>query len=401
MTSNSSNLNLGSMFWMLLILVISAGACARIAAPQGWSGGLINKDKDTLYVGTAEGEMKAINILEWDSGTSGYDLESGEQLWSFNLKDMGHNSEQPDRAIIYGTPVISKDRIYIGGYDGYVYVLNLNGDLLLEERIGDGDYIVGGPYVEGENLLVGSSDGNLYALSTEDLTEKWVFPTGNKVWSTPVVDDGVVYFGSQDHSFYAVNLDTGRKIWDFEVGGAITSGAVLSNGRVYIGSFDGIFYSIDELTGKEISRFTGGKGWYWGTPITDGEIIYIPSLDGSLYALSLDSLDPVWERPLETEGPIIGSPVIVDNFIAVPSRDGGVYLARLLDGKFEDQCDIDSPLRASLSVVDDAIYFSVGSSVRQLFVNPTGNFKGGWIHTTDLESNQDNSQLVVERWRCG
>ena len=108
-----------------------------------------------------------------------------------------------------------------------------------------------------------------------------------------------------------------------------------------------------------------------------------------------------WERPLETEGPIIGSPVIVGDFIAVPSRDKGVYLARLLDGRFEDRCDIDSPLRASLSAVGNTIYFPVGNSVRQLFVNPTGNFKGGWLHATDFESNQDDSRLTVERWRCG
>ena len=403
MNSHFRNVNSGNLFWvlMLLILVIAAGGCAGIAVPQGWSGGLINQDKDTIYVGTAQGEMKAINILEGDSRTSQYDLGPGEQLWTFNLKDMGHNAEQTDRATIYGTPVIFEDRLYVGGYDGYVYVLTLDGELLLEERIGDGDHIVGGPYVAGGNLLIGSSDGNLYALSSEDLTEKWVFSTGNKVWSTPVVDNGIVYFGSQDHVFYAINLNTGNKIWDFRVGGAITSTAVLFDGRVYIGSFDGIFYSIDGLTGKEISRFEGGKGWYWGTPITDGETIFIPSLNGSLYALSLDSLNPVWERPLETEGPIIGSPVIVGDFIAVPSRDEGVYLARLLDGRFEDRCDIDSPLRASLSAVGNTIYFPVGNSVRQLFVNPTGNFKGGWLHATDFESNQDDSRLTVERWRCG
>ena len=91
MNSHFRNVNSGNLFWvlMLLILVIAAGGCAGIAVPQGWSGGLINQDKDTIYVGTAQGEMKAINILEGDSRTSQYDLGPGEQLWTFKLKEKG------------------------------------------------------------------------------------------------------------------------------------------------------------------------------------------------------------------------------------------------------------------------------------------------------------------------
>ena len=381
---------------LLIIMAISLGGCARIAAPEGWSSGLI--DNETLYIGTYEGELKAIDIGDSDAGGLKAGSYLGDQIWSFDLKEQGRNSDSPDKTAIYGTPVISGNKLYVGSYDGYMYVLSLGGDLLWEEQVGRGDRIVGGPTVADGIVLIGSSDGNLYALATDDLAPLWVFPTGNEVWATPVVSDGVVYFGSQDHSVYAVDLEQGTKIWEFRTDGAITAKVTISNDRVYIGSFDSIFYSLDADTGEEMARFEGANGWYWGGAVSDDTLVYAPSLDGNLYALELDTLQPAWIAPLETDGPIIGSPVIVGNLIAVPSRDGGVYLARLSDGRFEDQCGIDAPLRASLSVIHDTIYLSVDSSVRQLFVNSTGNFAEGWIHRTNLESNEDP---VTDRWRCG
>lgn len=86
--------------------------------------------------------------------------------------------------------------------------------------------------------------------------EPWIFPTGQGVFSPPVVGgDGTVYVGSADHAFYAIGAD-GALRWRFETGGVIDSAALLDDrGRVYVPSGDGHLYALDRATGRELWRF--------------------------------------------------------------------------------------------------------------------------------------------------
>jgi FOG: WD40-like repeat len=42
---------------------------------------------------------------------------------------------------------------------------------------------------------------------------KWKFPTGNRIVSSPVIQDKTLYFGGDDGNVYAVDAETGRQIW--------------------------------------------------------------------------------------------------------------------------------------------------------------------------------------------
>ena len=346
-----------------VLLLLSLAACARLGSPQGWSGGVVAEG--ALYIGTMEGDLRAL-------ATS-----TGETIWSFELR-----GESEDDRVIYGPPTISDDTLYFGGYDGHLYALTLDGDEVWETRVGNGDHIVGGPVVADGLVLVGSSDGNLYTFDAVDGSQRWTFPTGNKVWSTPAVEEGVAYFGSLDHNVYAVSLEDGTELWRFPAKAAVTARPVVAGGRVFVGSFGSVFYAIDAETGSEVWRFDGASRWYWGGAIADGETIYAPSLDGTLYALDMGSGRLNWT--LDTEGSIVGSPVIVGDRIAVPSSDGRVWLARLTDGAGGTQCDIGSKLRASLAEHEGYLYVAASDhSVRRLLVKPNGNPDEEWVHLTD------------------
>ena len=243
----------------------------------------------------------------------------------------------------------------------------------------------------GNVVLVGSSDGYLYAFGAAKIVEErvltdweWRFLTGNKVWSTPAAEDGVVYFGSLDHKVYAVSLADGSKMWEFPTGGAIAAAPVVAKGKVYIGAFDGVFYAIDAATGEEVWRFEGAGNWYWGGAVAAGDTIYAPSLDGSVYALSMDSGAPRWI--LETEGLIVGSPVVVFDMIVVPSTDGKIRLARLKDGTSLDACNIGEEVRTPLVERDGFVYFAaLDGSIRALRIKATGNPDEEWVHFTDQD----------------
>ena len=367
--SNSHRVGRRLLLWILPLLLLTAAACARIGNPEGWSGGVIVDD--LLFIGTPKGEVIAL------------ERESGERKWRFELR-----GEEKERAV-YGTPTLAGGTLYVGGYDGILYALNLEGELKWQERVGvstdrEGDPIVGSPVVADGLVIVGSSDGNLYAFDVDDQSEEWRFATSDKIWSTPAVVDGVVYFGSLDHKVYAVSLLDGSKVWEFQTKGAVAAGPVVVRGRVYVGSFDSVFYAIDAQTGKEAWRFTEANNWFWGRAIASEGTIYVPSLDGNLYALDLASGGLLWT--LETEGALVGSPAFVGDMIAVPSVDGRIRLVRLTDGTLQDSCNIGEKIRTPLLQHEGIIYFAARDrSIRALRIKPNGNPDEKWVHFTNKD----------------
>ena len=366
----------------LVLLVLSA--CTRPGGPAGGGGGIV--DGDYLYIGTQEGQLVAL------------DLNTGSLVRSYELL-----GDETLRAI-YGSPAVVDGTLYLGGYDGLLYSLDLRGegdpDLEILEPVGNLEEktevpIVGSPVAAGGLILVGSSDGSLYAYPLDgesgEQSSGWRFPTEGKVWSTPVVANGVAYFGSLDHNVYAVNVEDGTQLWKFPTDGAVAASPVVAGGRVYVGSFDSVFYAIDAASGAEVWQFTGASSWFWAKAVADEGTIYVPSLDSNLYALDIDTGDLKWT--LETEGPIVGSPALVDDLVVVPSDDGKVRVARLSDGFVERQCNTEEKIRTPLVVNDGTIYFGTRDhSIRALAVTSRGGLKGDWAYLTNKELN--------ENWVC-
>ena len=262
------------------------------------------------------------------------------------------------------------------------------------KRVGLGAQIVGGPVISNGLVLVGSSDGNLYAFDPDDPSRDWKFATGDELWSTPAVSDGVVYFGSLDHNVYALRANDGTFVWQFSAKGAITAVPLIVDGVVYIGSFDSVFYALDAKTGKDVWRFDGASKWFWGGAVATEDAVLAASLDGNLYVL--DVRTGLLEWSYDTGGPIIGSPAIVGGMVAIPSKDHGVFLIRLRDAEFQDQCVLDGKLRASLASKDGFIYLAANDrSIRALRVNSAGNLDEEWAHFTGEEDS------VQPRWKCG
>lgn len=351
-----------------VLLVLTLAACARITNPEGWSGGAIADDM--LLIGTREGNLLAL------------DREDGHSVWKFEL----HGTER-ERAI-YSTPAVFGSTIYFGGYDGNFYALDLdNGDILWQTSIGGP--VVGSPAIADGKVLFGSSDGNLYAYSLDDDTEIWKFSTGGKVWSEPAVMNGIVYFGSLDKTVYAVRLQDGEEVWRYETGGAVASSPVIARNRVMIGSFDSNFYALHAQTGEEVWRFDDAQSWYWARPVIIGDTIYVPSLDSNLYSLDIDTGALLWT--LETKAPIIGSPAVALDMLAVPLRDAEsrtwqIALIEPSEGAKMGVCAIGEEIRTPLSAEDDIIYFGARDhSIRAVRVKENGNPDEEWVHFTNKD----------------
>jgi eukaryotic-like serine/threonine-protein kinase len=183
---------------------------------------------------------------------------------------------------------------------------------------------------------------------------KWVFPTGNRVVSSPVMEGGVVYFGSDDGNVYAVDAKDGRQLWKRATGGAVSATPAVSGGTLFVGSFDGRFYALNAASGAVRWKFTTGgerrfeaKGLHGMSPktqtffdpydiflsspvIADGRV-YFGSGDGNLYALDAASGELRWK--FATGDVVHASPAYADGVVYVGSFDSRLYAVDARTGK--------------------------------------------------------------------
>ena len=271
-----------------------------------------------LYIGTIEGKVIALYA---DTGNkTGWE----EKITGQSSGGFGCSSGFSKPMSTYGTPVVKNGVIYVGGYDGTVYAFLTEGSMGTTFKTGGA--IVGSPVIDDETntLFVGSSDGKLYALAVDNIEEeKWKpFETGDKIWSTPAVDNGVVYIGSTDHRLYAIDAETGKEIWHFEAGAGILSTPLVSDGMVYIGACDNKFYAIDTVNGEEKWHFEA-ENWFWTQALAYNGEIWVGSVNHKVYAFNAVSGEKTYEH--KTGGMVCTPPVLANGKIIVGSEDGNVY----------------------------------------------------------------------------
>lgn len=183
---------------------------------------------------------------------------------------------------------------------------------------------------------------------------KWKFPTGDRIVSSPVIQDNIIYFGSDDGNVYAVDAETGRQVWKQKTKGPVSSSPAVADGSVFVASYDGKFYAFDAKTGTLKWKFsTGGerrfeaKGLhgfepknqtiadpfdvYLSSAVVAQGAVYFGSGDGNLYALGAASGELRWK--LQTGDVVHSSPAYADGVLYFGSWDSFFYAVDAATGK--------------------------------------------------------------------
>ncbi len=115
-------------------------------------------------------------------------------------------------------------------------------------------------------------------------------------------------------------------MWTYPTGDVVYPSPVVADGYVFIPSYDGTLYAIDEYTGSLIWSFpTGGN--IFGSPAVANGIVYVPSKNGYMYALNEATGSVVWKLPSVNLAPITSSPVIANSTLFYGTFFGGSYAA--------------------------------------------------------------------------
>ena len=249
------------------------------------------------------------------------------------------------------------------------------------------------PGLTTDGSLVYLADGPfVYAVSPADGREVWRYPgdRNNKLifYAPPAVTpDGLVIVGSAgtNHSLVAlnpndINPDTNApaEAWTFT--GARdhwVAAPLVVEDKLFAVNSDGNLYILDLQDGQSSKQATvvelGGR--LWSQPITDGERVYITSLDHSVIAVDVNSYDVVWHQDLP--GAVPGS--------AVLSEDGSLYIGSLASqlekfdpatGNHQAVVDAENWVWSTPSLDGDTLYFGDVDGNFYSFNTATGKLNG-------------------------
>lgn len=160
------------------------------------------------------------------------------------------------------------------------------------------------------------ADGSfVYAVRLGDGAKVWQYPdkSGPQVfYSNPVLTaDGQLLVGSAgtDNGLTSLDIATGKLKWavPFVGGDRWIASPLVVGDTVYAANNDGTLYALQLATGEKLWALPISHS-LWGTPATDGKLIFLTSLDHFLYAVDPQSQKIAWKADLGGSAP--GSPSI-------------------------------------------------------------------------------------------
>ncbi len=169
---------------------------------------------------------------------------------------------------------------------------------------------------------------------------------------------------------------TGVK-WTFKTNGPVVSSPAIAGGLVFIGSLDGSLYAIDQETGQQKWKTDPTDSIASSPAVADG-IVYYLSYDRALYAVAADTGAAKWlfatggERRFEAKGlhglmpadqnipdpmdVFLSSPAVFNGRVYFGSSDGHVYAVDAKTGVLSWSFVTKDVVHASPAIANNTIY---------------------------------------------
>ncbi|MHC4698043.1 MAG: outer membrane protein assembly factor BamB family protein, partial [Planctomycetota bacterium] len=256
----------------------------------------------TVYFGDDDGTLHAL------------DVSSGRSKWTF-----------PTESPIISSPNHAQGVIVFGSYNGIVYGLSADGGQQIWKYQTEADRVHGAPGIGDDKVFVGGCDQYLHVLNVSDGKSIRKVSIESVTGASPAVSASTVYIPTYGQQVRGIDWTTGTTLWTYEdaehqfpylASPAVTSGAIIVAGR------DKRVRSLDSKTGRLNWVFVT-KGRVDSSPVVVGKRVFVGSSDGHLYSLDVSSGKETWR--FEAGGPITASPAVADGCLVIGTLDGVVY----------------------------------------------------------------------------
>jgi outer membrane protein assembly factor BamB len=335
----------------IILLGLLISGCTGTSASNSWGGVSVSTDK----------------VLITNSTT----------VVALNAKDDSFLWKYPDKAVatrlFYAAPAISDgtgsdQQAIIGDYSGLLVSINMNWKAGDTENWkfakAQGKYI-GSALIDNEKQIVvaPNTDGFLYfikmkknetnawvidsvtsfpqksdsnksldstGLSGPALEEFWAAASNTGIdknalgafWATPVSDGTTVYAPNTNHKLYAIDIATNKLKWNpIDLGGPMVGPVLLDNGVLYLGTLNSTLYALNSDTGAQVwsKKLTGG---IWSAPILKDGLLYVGDESGTVTIL--DSKTGEIKFTPSAGSSILGSGVVVGEKVVFGTEAGEI-----------------------------------------------------------------------------
>jgi len=225
----------------------------------------------------------------------GLDAATGKPRW-----------EQAAGGLFQSRAAAADGVFYLGGWDNTLYALDAGtGQIKWKAPMGRANggrgslsfYFspaIASPTVGEGRVYVCTNDGVLHAVNARTGEDDWIVraPQGGDVfgYSSPLYADGKIYVGGlgANGDCYALDAKTGKLLWRCSTGAEnYDSSPTLAGGQVVIGSVQGKLSWIDAAAGRLQYQYALDPGFCFSTPATAEKVTYVPSMNGSVYAIAV------------------------------------------------------------------------------------------------------------------
>jgi eukaryotic-like serine/threonine-protein kinase len=150
--------------------------------------------------------------------------------------------------------------------------------------------------------------------------------------------------------------------WEYKTRAPIFSSPVLSGDMVFIGSLDSTLYALDINTGQEKWRFRTRGEIRSNICIGDGTL-YLNGGDGNLYALNINTGKQIWtfktkgEKKYDFADYFHSTPVLNNGIIYFGSGDGNLYAVNARSGSLVWRFKTGNIIHTTPSIDNNKIFF--------------------------------------------
>ncbi|MGW3626893.1 outer membrane protein assembly factor BamB family protein [Streptomyces sp. NPDC000880] len=181
-----------------------------------------------------------------------------------------------------------------------------------------------------------------------DLELAWTYRTpGTILTGSPAIVGGVGYVGTRDENdlknnrVHAVDLKTGNALWSARTDASVHGSPAVSDGLVFVPTINGTLYAFDAVTGKERWRREPEAAEpdqqrsysYYSPTVAEGKVFwpyqtrYGKASRGLLAALDPKTGKAIWESPMAGSTMSDGTPAVADGKVYVGNQTADMLLA--------------------------------------------------------------------------
>ncbi len=291
---------------------------------------------------------------------------------------------------------VDKDRAYLANGQ-FIYAVRLSdGGKAWQyppDKAGTEEYFSNPVLTADGQLLVGSSgrDSALISLDPATGSPKWSAPfTASDHWvASPLVVGDTVYAPNNNGTLYAIKLATGQQAWSLPISRSLWGSPTTDGKLIFVTSLDHFLYAVDPNSHKIVWKKDLG-GSIPASPLlqSDGGALYVGSFARKLYAIEPATGAIRWAADLKDW--VWSTPALADNAIFAADISGNLYSLGAADGKNAwPQVKPDGPITGSPVAIPNGVAVATESGFLYAYkadgssLWPPVNI-GGKIYTTPV-----------------